>query len=66
MTDSDWLKIIERVWHGHTVPEACEGLGFAWPAAYSEIPLDMRGYLVEVAMLARYRDEDLFNADEFV
>lgn len=51
--------LVDAVWSGMTCPEACESLGLDFGEVYSQMPVDIRGLIIDTSMLARVREEIL-------
>ena len=59
MGDYPWRGIADLVWHGMTVPAAAEEFGFTWREIDLAMSNEVRGFLVDVSMVAGYRDSAL-------
>ena len=55
----NWRKIADLVWDGMTVPTACKELGYEWRDVDLAMDEDVRGFLLDVSMIAGYRDSAL-------
>ena len=54
-----WRTIADLVWQGKTVPEACASLGLDFGDTDVAMSSAMRGFLIDVATVAHYRDKEL-------
>ena len=54
-----WRAIADLMWEGKTIQQACEEIGLEYKDVMLVITLDMKRFLLDVSMLARYRDEEL-------
>ena len=54
-----WRAIADLMWEGKTIQQACEELGLEYKDVMLVITLDMKRFLLDVSMLARYRDEEV-------
>ena len=52
----DWRAIADELWDGKTVQQACISLSIDYREVYREMDIEMRTFLLDVAMLANYRD----------
>ena len=59
MVKVDYRQIADLVWDGMTVPAACEKLGYEWPEVDKTMNVELRGFMIDVSMVARYRDQEL-------
>jgi hypothetical protein len=57
LTPTDYHKVADLVWKGMTVPEAVQELGHEWKQ--SDMPTDVKRYLVDVSLLANVREDYL-------
>lgn len=57
--DIDWYSLIDMVWHGMTVPDACKEMGYQFQDVYKHMGLERRKYFVEVSMMASVKKEYL-------
>ena len=55
----NYRAIADLVWDGMTVPDACEKLGYTWSEVDRDMSIKMRGFMIDVSMIARYRDYEL-------
>lgn len=55
----DWLAVVDLVWAGMTVPDACRHLGYDWREAELQLDTEKRRYLVEVSMMANVKNDYL-------
>jgi hypothetical protein len=55
----DYYKVADLVWKGMTVPEAARELGYNWGKMKNFIPIEVRGYLVDVSIMAGCREDYL-------
>jgi hypothetical protein len=54
-----WRAIADLMWDGKTIQQACEELDLEYKDVMFVITLDMKRFLLDTSMLARYRDEEL-------
>ena len=54
-----WRDIADLVWDGMTVPAAAKELGLTWREIDLAMSEDVRGFLLDVSMVAGYRDSAL-------
>lgn len=54
-----WRKIADLVWRGMTVPDACKELGYDWRETSKLMSVEVKRFMVDVSMLARYRDDEM-------
>ena len=47
------------MWDGKTVQQACDELGLDYKLVMLDVTEEMKGFLLDVSMLANYRDEEL-------
>ena len=59
VTSSTYHAIADLVWQGMTVPDACKELGYDFHQVYKQMSVEVRGYLVDVSMVAGCREEYL-------
>ena len=55
----DWRLISNHMWDGKTVQQACDELGLDYKLVMLDVTEEMKGFLLDVSMLANYRDEEL-------
>ena len=51
-----WRAVMDLVWQGEAVPEACERAGLDYPQAWQFASPPLKNYLVELSMVANCRD----------
>ena len=59
MAKVDYRQISDHMWDGKTVQQACDELGLDYTVVMFDITPDIKGFLLDVSMLANYRDEEL-------
>ena len=55
----DWRSIADHMWDGKTIQQACHELGLDYKVVMFDVTEEMKGFLLDVSMLANYRDEEL-------
>ena len=55
----EWREIANLMWDGKTIQQACDELGLDYKLVMLDVTPEMKGFLLDVSMLANYRDEEL-------
>ena len=59
MAQVDYRQISDHMWDGKTIRQACDELGLDYKVVMLDVTEEMKGFLLDVSMLANYRDEEL-------
>ena len=65
LVEVNWQELVEIVWQGKTVQQAAVELGLTYPAILWHLNTmpEMKKFLLDVSMLADYRDKELLQHD---
>lgn len=65
MDGIEWNAIFDLLWAGMTVPQASESLGYEWKVVRVAMDsnLKIKGFCLDVCMVASYRDEEILSGD---
>lgn len=61
--DLPWKQIVELIWDGYTIQQACETLRLDYQEVVIAMCVEIRRLIVDTALLASARDEMLNRVD---